>query len=160
MTTTPVHPPAGPAVPSGPADLAADLAAHAAHRRARRRKLVLHYLEMVVAMAVGMVALHPVWSFLLDAVGWGAVLDATEPMTMVMATNMTIGMTLVMRWRGHGWRACAEMAAAMYLPFLVLFVPFWAGLISAGDVMIWGHVLMLVAMAGAMAIRPHEYAHC
>ncbi|RFU22701.1 hypothetical protein D0Z06_04155 [Geodermatophilus marinus] len=115
---------------------------------------------MVVAMAVGMVALHPVWSFLLDAVGWGAVLDATEPMTMVMATNMTIGMTLVMRWRGHGWRACAEMAAAMYLPFLVLFVPMWAGLVPAGGVVLWGHVLMLVAMAGAMAIRPHEYAHC
>jgi hypothetical protein len=25
---------------------------------------------------------------------------------------------------------------------------------------LWGHVLMLFAMAGAMAIRPSEYAHC
>ncbi|SFK57671.1 hypothetical protein [Geodermatophilus ruber] len=129
-------------------------------RRRRARTLVLHYLEMVVAMAVGMVALHPVWSFVLDALGWGAVLDAPEPMAMIMATNMTIGMTLVMRWRRHGWRACAEMAAAMYLPFAVLFVPMWAGLLSSGDMLLWGHVLMLVAMAGAMAIRPHEYAHC
>jgi peptidoglycan/LPS O-acetylase OafA/YrhL len=81
-------------------------------------------------------------------------------MALVMATNMTIGMTLVMRWRRHGWRACAEMAAAMYLPFVVLFVPLWAGLLSPGGLMLWGHVLMLVAMAGAMALRPSEYAHC
>ena len=134
--------------------------APAPHRSHRTRKLVRHYLEMVVAMAVGMVALHPVWDLVLGALGAGAVLDRTEPMAMVMATNMTIGMTLVMRWRRHGWRACAEMAAAMYLPFVVLFVPLWAGVLSAGGLMLWGHVLMLVAMAGAMAIRPSEYAHC
>ncbi|MGY1635969.1 hypothetical protein ACI78V_04855 [Geodermatophilus sp. SYSU D00742] len=132
----------------------------APHRSRRARKLVLHYLEMVVAMAVGMVALHPVWELVLDAFGVGAVLDRTEPMALVMATNMTIGMTLVMRWRRHSWRACAEMGAAMYLPFVVLFVPLWAGLLSPGGLMLWGHVLMLVAMAGAMALRPSEYAHC
>ncbi len=137
-----------------------DPAAARTTRRRRIRKLVLHYLEMVVAMLVGMVALHPVWTFVLDAVGWGAVLDSSEAMAMVMATNMTIGMTAVMRFRKHGWRACAEMGAAMYLPFLVLFPPMWAGLISSSDMFLWGHVLMLVAMAGAMAIRPSEYAHC
>jgi hypothetical protein len=129
-------------------------------RSRRIRRLVVHYLEMVVAMAVGMVALHPVWELVLGAFGAGAVLDRTEPMALVMATNMTIGMTLVMRWRRHGWRACAEMAAAMYLPFVVLFVPLWAGLLSSGGLMLWGHVLMLVAMAGVMALRPSEYAHC
>ena len=34
-----------------------------AHRLSPK-KFVLHYVEMVIAMAVGMVALHPVWSFL------------------------------------------------------------------------------------------------
>jgi hypothetical protein len=136
------------------------LAALTAARRHRRRKLVVHYVEMVIAMAVGMVALHPVWTFLFDAFGWSGVLDRPEPMALVMATNMTIAMTAWMRFRGHGWRPCAEMGAAMYLPFVVLFVPMWAGLISASDMMLWGHVLMLFAMAGAMAIRPHEYAHC
>jgi hypothetical protein len=53
-----------------------------------------------------------------------------------------------------------EMGAAMYLPFLLLFVPMWLGLITSDAVYLWGHVLMLVAMAGAMAIRPDEYAHC
>jgi hypothetical protein len=129
-------------------------------RRHRRRKLVIHYVEMVVAMAVGMIALHPVWTFALDAVGWSAFLDHPEAMAMVMATNMTIAMTAWMRFRGHGWRPCAEMGAAMYVPFLVLFPPMWAGWITSGGMLTWGHVLMLFAMAGAMALRPHEYAHC
>jgi hypothetical protein len=128
--------------------------------RRRMWKLTVHYVEMVIAMFVGMVALHPVWTFALDAVGWSAFLDSPEAMAMVMATNMTIAMTAWMRFRGHGWRPCAEMGAAMYLPFIVLFVPMWAGLITASGMLLWGHVLMLFAMAGAMAIRPHEYAHC
>jgi hypothetical protein len=139
---------------------APELAAVTAARRHRRRKLVVHYVEMVIAMAVGMFALHPVWSFLLGLAGWSSAMHAPEFMAMVMATNMTIGMTAWMRFRGHGWRPCAEMGAAMYLPFLVLFVPMWLGLISASGMLTWGHVLMLFAMAGAMAIRPHEYAHC
>jgi hypothetical protein len=128
--------------------------------RRRMWKLTIHYVEMVIAMAIGMVALHPVWTFLLDAAGWSAFLDAPEAMAMVMATNMTIAMTAWMRFRGHGWRPCIEMGAAMYLPFLVLFVPMWAGVLSSGGMLLWGHVLMLFAMAGAMAIRPNEYVHC
>jgi hypothetical protein len=115
---------------------------------------------MVIAMFVGMVALHPVWTFLLDAAGWSAFLDSPEAMAMVMATDMTIGMTAWMRFRGHGWLPCVEMGAAMYLPFIALFAPMWAGLMSAGAMLTWGHVIMLFAMAGAMAIRPDEYVHC
>ena len=148
--------PLTPTVPAGAPELAAATAA----RRHLWRQLTIHYVEMVIAMAVGMVALHPVWTFLLDAAGWSAFLDSPEAMAMVMATDMTIGMTAWMRFRGHGWRPCAEMGAAMYLPFLVLFPPMWAGLITSGGMLLWGHVLMLFAMAGAMALRPHEYAHC
>ena len=54
----------------------------------------------------------------------------------------------------------ARRMLPLYLPFILLFVPMWAGLISSGAMYLWGHVLMLVAMAGAMAIRPDEYAHC
>ena len=123
-------------------------------------KLTVHYVEMVIAMAVGMVALHPVWTHALDALGWQGFLDSPEAMAMVMATDMTIAMSAWMRFRGHGWRSTAEMGAAMYLPFLVLFVPMWAGVLSSDGMLLWGHVLMLGAMAGAMALRPHEYAHC
>lgn len=125
-----------------------------------KKKFALHYLEMVVAMAVGMVALHPVWSFLLDAFDASWLMRNGYTGALIMATNMTVAMSAWMRFRGHALRPIAEMAAAMYLPFVVLFAPLAAGLISAGALMLWGHLLMLVAMAGAMLLRPHEYAHC
>ena len=77
-----------------------------------------------------------------------------------MATNMTVAMSAWMKIRGHGWRPIVEMGAAMYVPFLVLFVPLALGLIDTGALMLWGHLLMLPAMAGAMLLRPHEYAAC
>jgi hypothetical protein len=126
------------------------------------RRFVLHYLEMVVAMAVGMVVLHPVWSLGLGALGQADVLNRIEVMALVMATNMTVAMSAWMRYRGHGWAGIAEMGAAMYLPFLVLFVPLWAGLISSGGLMLAGHLLMLPAMVVAMLLRRDEYMghHC
>ena len=47
----------------------------------------------------------------------------------------------------------------MYVPFLVLLIPFWSGAIGEHAMMMWGHVLMLPAMAAVMLLRPSEYAH-
>lgn len=120
---------------------------------------VRHYLEMVVAMVVGMAALGPVWSLAGDALGRPAVLDLPEVSALVMATNMTVAMSAWMRYRGHGWRPTLEMAAAMYLPFVVLFPPMWMGAMSPDAMLVAGHVLMLPAMAGAMLLRLGEYTH-
>ena len=136
-----------------------DVRAHTAHRLSAK-KFVLHYLEMVVAMAVGMVALHPVWSLVLDAVGGAELMHDPYTGALIMATDMTVAMSAWMRFRGHRWRPIVEMGAAMYAPFLVLFVPLALELIDEAALMLWGHVLMLVAMAAAMLLRPHEYAHC
>ena len=126
-----------------------------AHSRARTAwHLVRHYLEMVVAMLVGMIVLGQAESLV-----WPALTVGAEVGVMIMATNMAIGMGVWMRVRGHSWRGIAEMSASMYLPFLVLLVPYWAGAIDGGALMTWGHVLMLPAMALAMALRPSEYAH-
>ncbi len=121
MTTSPALP-----APACHTEEAAGAHAPLTGRR-RMWKLTVHYVEMVIAMAVGMVALHPVWTFAFDALGWSAVLDRPEPMALVMATNMTVAMSAWMKFRGHGWRSIVEMGAAMYLPFIVLFVPLWAG---------------------------------
>ena len=133
--------------------------AHTTHHLSAK-KFTLHFLEMVVAMAVGMVALHPVWTLVLDAVGAPGLMHNPYTGALIMATNMTVAMSAWMKVRGHRWRPIAEMGAAMYLPFLVLFVPLALGLIDEGDLMLWGHLLMLPAMAAAMLLRPHEYAHC
>jgi hypothetical protein len=118
---------------------------------------VHHYLQMVVAMLVGMIALGPVWSLAGDALGITALLHQPEPTVLVMATNMTIAMCGWMRYRGHRWRPTLEMAAAMYLPFLALFPPLWLGILSPPGLMLYGHLLMLPAMAAAMLLRPGEY---
>jgi hypothetical protein len=120
------------------------------------RQFVRHYLEMLVAMVVGMVALGPLWTL---ALGSSGPLDRPELNALVMATNMTVAMSAWMRFRSHSWRATAEMAAAMYVPFLVLFPPLWLGVIDSRTMVVAGHVLMLPAMAGVMLLRPHEYLH-
>ena len=117
--------------------------------------LVRHYLEMVVAMVVGMVVLGPVWQLVWPGLSGHVAADA-----LVMATDMSIGMGAWMRFRGHSWSAIAEMSAAMYLPFLVLLVPLWAGEITGGTLLLTaGHLLMLPAMALAMVWRRNEYLH-
>jgi flagellar biosynthetic protein FliP len=111
-----------------------------------------HFVEMVVAMLVGMVALGPVWSF-----AWPGLHGYPAADALVMATNMTIGMALWMRIRRHSWPLIAEMSAAMYLPFLVLLVPYWLGAISGGTLMLAGHILMLPSMLAAMLWRRGDY---
>ena len=128
--------------------------------RLSAKKFTVHFLEMVVAMAVGMVVLHPVWTLVLDAVGAPGLMSNPYTGALIMATNMTVAMSAWMKIRGHRWRPIVEMGAAMYLPFLALFVPLALGLISEGSLMLWGHVLMLPAMAAAMLLRPSEYASC
>jgi len=39
----------------------------------------------------------------------------------VMATSMTLGMSIWMAIRRHSWRFILEMGAAMYLSFVVFF---------------------------------------
>ena len=113
------------------------------------RTAIRHFLEMVVAMLVGMVALGPLWPHLPG----GPVVH-----TLVMATNMTIGMSAWMAFRRHRVVAIAEMGLAMYLSFVVLFPAYWAGWLSADAMMVVGHVLMLPAMVLAMLRRPGEYS--
>lgn len=106
-------------------------------------QFLLHYVEMVVAMFVGMFALDPLWPALAS--------PAAE--AMVMATNMAVGMGLWMKIRRHSWRHIGEMTAAMYLPFVVLLVPYALGALSGHGLMMLGHILMFPAMLAAMLWR-------
>ena len=121
---------------------------------------VRHYLEMVVAMVLGMVILGPLESALLTPLGWPSLRAIPELDALVMATNMTVAMVAWMRYRGHSRAATGLMAAAMYLPFVVLFAPLWLGAVSPTGMLVGGHVLMLPAMAGAMLLRREEYTGC
>jgi hypothetical protein len=116
------------------------------------RRFLRRYLEMIMAMVVGMVVLGAAEAMLLERVGWAETLARPETDVLIMATNMIVSMAAWMRFRGHGWAAIAEMAVAMYLPFVALFV------LSPTGLMVLGHVLMLFAMAAVMWRRREEYA--
>jgi hypothetical protein len=117
-----------------------------------------HYFEMVAAMLVGMAVLGPVWRLTFSLLGLSDLRNYAELVAIVMATNMTIGMSVWMRHRGHGWASIGEMAVAMYLPFVVLFGPYWAGLISGGTMLFAGHIVMLPCMFIVMLRRRDEYS--
>ena len=117
----------------------------------RSRRFWWHYAEMLVAMAVGMAVLAPLWRPL--------ALDRADLEVLAMVVDMTVGMAAWMRFRGHSSRGIVEMSASMYLPFAVLLVPYWAGLAGAGVLMTWGHLLMLPSMALVMLLRAEEYTH-
>ncbi|TWP51138.1 hypothetical protein FKR81_16055 [Lentzea tibetensis] len=115
---------------------------------ARWRHFFRHAAEMVVAMLVGMALAD-------QLVGTPQRPDVAA---FVAATGMTVAMTVWMLHRGHGWARVVEMAAAMYLPYLVLLVPHWLGFLPGEHVVMGGHVLMLPAMAFAMLAHREEYS--
>ena len=63
-----------------------------------------------------------------------------------------------MRYRGHAWPACAEMAGAMFVStFGVIALP-WSGLVDdVGTLLAVEHVVMLPSMLAAMLLRRDEY---
>lgn len=126
-------------------------------RRAAARvdwPLVRHGVEMVLAMAVGMVVL-----------GTGRALAGLDPgfaehpggSYALMATDMAVPMAAWMRIRGHAWTPTVEMSAAMYVP--VVLVPLvWVGVLSAMSFMVLAHTLMVAAMVAVL--WKHPRARC
>jgi flagellar biosynthetic protein FliP len=109
-----------------------------------------HYAEMLVVMAVGMVALAPLWS-----AGWPGYADRPDTMALAMATDMTVAMAGWMAVRGHSRRGIALMSGAMSAPFALLVLPYWAGVLPGSWLLPLGHLIMLPLMAVAMLL-PHR----
>ncbi|MEU7677978.1 hypothetical protein AB0C42_24560 [Micromonospora taraxaci] len=120
------------------------------------RRLLWHLGEMALAMVAGMLLLGPLFEMGGAALGATDTLARPEVAALVMATTMTVGMTVWMRYRAHHWRGVGEMAAAMYVPFLLLFVPYWTGLLDADGLLLGGHLLMVPAMVLVAARHRHE----
>ena len=123
---------------------------------ASTKHLIRHYVEMVIAMFVGMGVLAIPADVVLGAIG----IDGDDPAVMLlsMATTMTVSMVGWMVYRGHGRRANAEMSASMFVPTFAVIGLLWAGLLTdLGVLMIIEHVAMLLAMLVAMGLRPEEY---
>ena len=125
------------------------------------RHFARHFGEMFLAMMVGMMALAGVDAAVFAAAGTSipGVKDAApEVWGLLMALNMTVGMTVWMRHRRHSWPMCAEMAGAMFLPAVGGIVLFWCAVIhgeAIGGVTMAG---MAPAMVAVMLLRRTEYS--
>jgi hypothetical protein len=119
------------------------------------RQFARHYVEMVLAMFAGMLVLGmpAAWAVGLDTAGT----DRPALRLFGMALTMTVPMVAWMRYRGHGWRPCNEMSAAMLLPTFVAIA--LLPVVAYGTLMAVEHVAMLALMLVAMLLRPEEYMH-
>jgi hypothetical protein len=121
------------------------------------RQFARHYLELLVAMFLGLgVLLLPLGAALRLA---GMSLHDTDAlMISAMAVTMTAPMVAWMRYRGHGWAACSDMTTAMAIPTLGVLALLWSGLVgNVGTLLAIEHVVMLPSMLVAMLLRRDEY---
>ncbi|MDF5752714.1 hypothetical protein [Spongiactinospora sp. TRM90649] len=116
-----------------------------------------HYLEMIAAMFVGMAILGGATRGVLALMGLEFPSHLTELATLEMAFDMSVGMIVWMRFRGHGWASTLEMSAAMFAPAIALFPLLWLDMISADDLMLLEHLAMLPLMFLLMLRRRAEY---
>ncbi|MFG2086878.1 MULTISPECIES: hypothetical protein [unclassified Spirillospora] len=120
------------------------------------RHLLRHYLEMIAAMFVGMAVLGIAVRGALALTGLEFP-GGDEWASVEMAAEMSVGMVVWMRYRGHGWASSLEMTAAMFAPLALLFPLLWLSVIAGGSLMLLEHVLMLPAMFLLMLRRRTEY---
>jgi hypothetical protein len=117
---------------------------------------IRHYLEMVIAMLLGMAVLGLPGFAALEAAGVDTELAGV--LLFGMAITMTVPMVAWMRHRGHGWLPCSEMSAAMFVPTIGALALLEAGALGdAHAAMGVQHVVMFPAMLGVMLLRRSEY---
>ncbi len=127
----------------------------------RARNFVRHYVEMVIAMLLGMVVLGVPLAALLGVVGvevsaWKT--DAPELLLLGMAFTMSVPMVAWMRHRGHRWTPAWEMTGSMFAPSLAAIGLLWLGLVGDADTLLLiQHIAMFPSMLAVMLFRLDEY---
>ena len=115
------------------------------------RNFIRHYVEMVVAMMLGMAVLGVPANAVYD------VSDRPALLLIEMALTMTIPMVAWMRFRNHSWRLCNEMAASMLIPALGALALLGGGLVTDTAALGIEHMAMLPSMLVAMLLRRDAY---
>jgi hypothetical protein len=125
--------------------------------RRRWLRFAWHYIEMIIAMFAGMAVL----GLPLTAAGLGFSHERDpEPAYLLMAFTMSVGMAVVMRYRGHRWPVTLEMCGAMFAPALPLFPLLWLNVIDGESMMVLAHMAMFPLMLALMLWRRTEYTRC
>ena len=117
------------------------------------------YVEMLLAMLLGMATLYPQWALLTADAAHGSWVVGPEADALAMATAMAVPTVTWMLHRGHHHRLIAEMVLSTYAGFVVLFPVVASGRLDDMGLMMAGHVLMpILMMSAAMLVRRREYA--
>lgn len=123
---------------------------------------VRHYVEMVLAMAVGMPIFGVLFVSPLDPFGYRATLQANPYVReFVMLVAMSIPMVGFMAYRRHTWPRTIEMVAGMALPALAvigLTASSLVPILTVGTLTVFSHLAMLLGMLAAMLYRRSEYS--
>jgi hypothetical protein len=128
---------------------------------ARGTHFLRHYIEMVVAMFLGMFALGmPLAAGLemlaVDVSAWRT--DGRELLLLGMAFTMSVPMAAWMRYRGHGRAPIWEMTASMFIPSFFAIALFWTDVTADSDTLLAiQYVGMFPSMLAAMLLRLDEY---
>ena len=114
-----------------------------------------HFVEMAIAMEIGMMPL----GLVLGALGQ-ADLNSRSPelYALAMTVSMVLPMAAWMLVRRHAWQRTAEMVAAMIVPIAVLAAGGLAGLVPHHAAVSGMGSLMWLSMLAAMLFRWRDYA--
>jgi hypothetical protein len=132
--------------------------AAAEHGRRRISPFWRHFLEMLAAMVVGMIATGAIFLFVVGLKTWDEVITQYPTQALLaMAVGMTVPMVAWMLFRGMGRKNTYEMAAAMALPVIPFLCFVWFGVTKSAQC--GGYcALTLVAMLALMRYRRSEYS--
>jgi cytochrome bd-type quinol oxidase subunit 2 len=113
-----------------------------------------HFLQMLTAMVVGMIATGAIFVAVVGVKTWDEVtLQYPTQALLAMAAGMTVPMVAWMGHRGMGRRNSYEMAAAMILPVIPFLCLVWFGVTKSAQC----GAYCLVTVAVMLALMHHRY---
>lgn len=123
-------------------------------------RFLWHFLQMAIAMELGMMVYHKLLYPLLAPTGYGVLTDVYPLFGYwMMLISMALGMIVLMRYHKSTWRYCMEMTGAMFVPLVALTALVLFELCPAHILYGFGDPLMFLAMAAFMIYRPAHHAH-
>jgi hypothetical protein len=123
-------------------------------------RFLWHFLQMAVAMELGMMVYHKLLWPLLAPTRFATLTDQYPLIGYwMMLISMALGMIVLMRYHKSTWRYCMEMTGAMFIPLVALTALVLLELCPAHILYGFGDPLMFLAMAAFMIIRPAKHAH-
>ncbi len=121
-----------------------------------------HYVEMVLAMAVGMVAFGVLFVSPLDPLGYRAALGAHPALReLLMLASMAVPMAAFMIYRRHPASRTIEMVVGMAVPSILVVAAHATSAVPGltdASLSLWSHIAMLLGMLAAMLHRRDEYS--